>query len=74
MKKRWKPKIEESFWTIRFSLCIGMLNSFCVRPGIDQITYKSQNNVSDFPLGCYRTKREAQTAIKKLKKFIKEEL
>lgn len=70
-KKKWKPKVGEQFWTIRFSLCLGMLNSFCVKPDIDQIEYKSTNSILDFPLGIYRTKSEAQAAIRAIKKTVR---
>lgn len=67
MKKRWKPKVGETYYTFNIG-SFGMYVSEKEWLEVDCDKIILQDNL------VFRTKREAQAALKKLKKFIKEEL
>lgn len=60
--KRWWPKEGEVYWAIDQH---GIVTDFCQYFGDDKIS---------FFLGVYPTRRAAETALRKIKKFVKEEL
>lgn len=63
MKKRYKPKYLETYYTIYYFT-------------VDRFTwYHDALDSKYYKIGLiFKTKREALAALKKLKKFIKEEL
>lgn len=60
--KRWKPVLREKFWAFdEAGLIFDSENYF-------------KNDFTYFVFGVYRTKKDAETALRKIKKFVKEEL
>lgn len=63
--KRWKPKGEEKVWYLYLPTNNSKIQIWCCYAKFIPDFYKSK-----FPLGYYKTKREAQAMIKQINKLV----
>lgn len=67
--KKWKPKLEEYYFYIHFGI-----DSYCIVKGCNGISMfdfyegRIKNN------NCFKTEKEAQIALRKIKKVLNGEL